>query len=222
MSELTLYSYYRSSAAYRVRIVLALKSIPHRQEYVHLLRDGGEQHRSSYREMNPQGLVPVLQVDGMPITQSIAIIEYLNERFPDPPLLPADPLERAHVRSMAQLIACDIHPLNNLRVLRYLEQRLHLSEAERNAWYCHWVCEGFDALEKRLGKTDIVVEPGLYCWGEVVTMADVCLVPQVYNAYRFKVDMTAYPRLTSIYQACMKLASFQLAAPEAQDDLPAP
>lgn len=221
MPELILFSYYRSSAAYRVRIALALKSVIHRQEFVHLLREGGEQHHSAFRDVNTQGLVPVLQVDGERITQSIAILEYLNETFPEPPLLPSAPLARARVRAMAQMIACDIHPLNNLRVLRYLEHHLQVPETERNAWYCHWVREGFDALEKLLGKTDIVSKPGKFCWGDQLTMADVCLVPQVYNAYRFNVDMAAYPRITAIYRECMALESFQLAAPEAQADLPA-
>lgn len=221
MPELTLFSYFRSSAAYRVRIALALKSALHRIEFVHLLREGGEQHRAPFRDLNPQGMVPVLRIDGALITQSLAIIEYLNDIYPDPPLLPSSPLERAQVRALAQMIACDIHPLNNLRVLRYLEHSLHVPESERNTWYCHWVREGFDALEKHLGKPDILVKAGKYCWGDALTMADVCLIPQVYNAYRFNVNMAVYPRITAIYRDCIELESFQLAAPEAQEDYPA-
>lgn len=219
MPELTLFTYFRSSAAYRVRIVLALKSIRHGKKFVHLLRAGGEQRHPDYLAVNPQGLTPALAVDGQVLTQSLAIIEYLDECYPQPPLLPRDPIARAQVRAIAQSIACDVHPLNNLRVMRYLEQQLHVAQPERDGWYCHWVKEGFNALEKLLLKSDI---SNRYCSGNAPTLADVCLVPQVYNAYRFKVDMASFPRIRSIFDRCMELEPFQQAAPEQQEDFAAP
>lgn len=219
MPELTLFTYFRSSAAYRVRIVLALKAIRHRKKFVHLLRAGGEHRHLDYLALNPQGLTPTLVVDSHVLTQSLAIIEYLDECYPQPPLLPPDPIERAHVRAMAQTIACDVHPLNNLRVLRYLELQFQIAQAERNTWYCHWVEEGFNALEKLLMKSDI---SNRYCNGDALTMADVCLVPQVYNAYRFNVDMAVFPRIRAVYDRCMELEAFHQAAPEQQEDFAEP
>lgn len=209
-----LYSYFRSSAAYRVRIALHLKQLAHETVAVHLLRDGGEQKAAAYRALNPQQLVPALTVDDQTLTQSLAIIEYLEETHPAVPLLPADAAGRARVRALAQLIACDIHPLNNLRVLQYLQQQLQADEAAKNAWYVHWIREGFDALETRLQSP----HTGRFCHGDNPTLADCCLVPQVYNARRFQVDLTAYPTIVRIDAACAALPAFQAALPENQPD----
>lgn len=216
--ELTLCSYWRSSAAYRVRIALNLKDLAYSIRPVHLTQGGGQQHAAEYRALNPQELVPVLLDGERAIRQSLAIIEYLDEAYPDtPPLLPRDTRERERVRALAQLIACDIHPLGNLRVLQYLERELHASEAQRHAWSQHWIKVGFDALEPLLAGN-----PGVatYCGGDAPTIADCCLVPQVYNARRFGVALDAYPTLTAIDAACRALPAFQRAAPEAQPDAP--
>lgn len=212
-----LYGYWRSSAAYRVRIALNLKGINAEQQSVHLLRDGGEQHNAAYRALNPQELVPTLLLGEGPeaaaLSQSLAIIEYLDECYPQSPLLPASALARAQVRAMALSIACDIHPLNNLRVLQYLTQTLGVDESAKNAWYQHWVASGFAPLETLLTR-----HSGQYCFGDTVTMADVCLVPQVYNAQRFNVDLTPYPNILRVWQACQQLPPFALAVPELQPD----
>ncbi len=216
-----LYGYWRSSAAYRVRIALNLKGLTAEQLSIHLVREGGEQHKAEYIALNPQELVPTLVVEGEQgtdnlnhnLTQSLAIIEYLEELYPQSPLLPASPLARAQVRALAQSIACEIHPLNNLRVLQYLTQTLNVDDAAKNAWYHHWVNTGFSALEQQLESVS-----GRYCFGDTVTIADLCLIPQVYNAKRFNVDLTPYPNIVRIWEACNQLAAFSAAAPEVQAD----
>lgn len=212
-----LYGYWRSSAAYRVRIALNLKGISAEQLSVHLVRDGGEQHKAVYSALNPLELVPTLtlddELDADALSQSLAIIEYLDEIHPQSPLLPASALERAHVRAMALTVACEIHPLNNLRVLQYLTQTLGVDEAAKNTWYHHWVASGFAALE-----TLLVRHSGRYCFGDTVTLADLCLVPQVYNAMRFNVDLTPYPNIMRVWTECNQLEAFADAAPERQAD----
>lgn len=216
---LTLYSYWRSSAAYRVRIALNLKGLAHAIAPVHLVRDGGEQHAAGYRDLNPQGLVPTLQHGQRLVRQSLAIIEYLDESFPDLPLLPATARERAHVRALAQLIACDVHPLGNLRVLQQLEKDFGASPAQREAWNRHWMALGLEAFESLLAAS---ASTGAFCAGESPGLADCVLVPQLYNARRFGLDLTAYPTLSAIEARCRGLEAFQRAAPEAQPDAPAP
>lgn len=206
-----LYSYYRSSAAYRVRIALNLKDVPHELVPVHLAKDGGQHKTDAYRAINPQMRVPTLVLsNGTRILQSLAIVEYLDEVFPDPPLLPAEAIERAQVRAVAQIIASDIHPLNNLVTLNALRKLGH-DQATIDAWYASWVTAGFDAIEPLLG-------PGPYAFGARVTLADVCLVPQVFNARRFKVPLERYPKILSAEAACAALAAFDKARPENQPD----
>jgi len=217
--QLRLYSYWRSSAAYRVRIALNLKGLPYETVPVHLLRDGGEQHSAQYREHNPQGLIPLLQHGQRNIRQSLAILEYLDETWPDSPLLPVPARERARVRGLAQAIACDVHPLNNLRVLRYFEHTWSVPQAERDEWVRHWIGEGFDAIEAMLAGH---LSTGTFCEGDTPTIADCCLVPQVYNARRFGVDMTRYPTIARIEAACLALPAFDAARPECQPDAPQP
>jgi maleylacetoacetate isomerase len=210
-----LYTYFRSSAAYRVRIALNLKGLPYEAVPVHLVKGGGEHLMDEYRAVNPSALVPSLQDEGATITQSMAILEYLEETHPATPLLPAAPLERARVRELAQMIACDIHPVNNLRILRYLVRTLGVSDDAKNEWYRHWIKEGFAALEAHLARDPA---PGRFCHGDTPTMADCFLVPQVYNAQRFDVDMTAYPRIAAINDACAALPAFIAAHPAQQPD----
>ncbi|MDZ7870018.1 MAG: maleylacetoacetate isomerase [Rheinheimera sp.] len=210
---LTLYTYWRSSAAYRVRIALALKGLDATLIPVHLLKDGGQQRAEPYKALNPAQLVPTLQHDALTLNQSLAIIEYLDAVYPQQPLLPADPATAAVVRALALDIACDIHPLNNLRVLQYLTSTLGVSEQQKTDWIQHWLKQGFAALEQRLALT-----AGLYCVGDQVTLADLCLVPQVYNALRFAVDLTPYPQIQKVYQQCLLLPAFVSAAPEQQPD----
>lgn len=210
-----LYGYYRSSAAYRVRIALEWKGVEVERASVALA--AGEQTGEAYRALNPQGLVPALEVEGETIPQSLAILEYLEERFPEPPILPREALDRARVRALAALVACDVHPLNNLRVLRYLEREVAVGEPARLAWYRHWIAEGFDALERLLSTNE---QTGRFCHGSAPTLADVCLVPQVYNARRFETDLSPWPTIVRIDQACGELPAFQRAAPEAQPDAP--
>ena len=210
-----LYTYFRSSAAYRVRIALNLKGLPYEAVPVHLVKGGGEQLKDDYRAVNPSALVPTLQEEGATITQSMAILEYLEETHPAPPLLPSAPLERARVRELAQMIACDIHPVNNLRILRYLVRTLQVSDDAKNEWYRHWVREGFAALEAHLARDPA---PGRFCLGDTPTLADCFLVPQVYNAARFDVDMTPYPRIAAIDAACAELPAFAAAHPGRQPD----
>ncbi|HXB00199.1 MAG TPA: maleylacetoacetate isomerase [Steroidobacteraceae bacterium] len=207
-----LYGYNLSSASYRVRIALNLKKLP----YTSVLKNlrAGEHRLSDFLRINMQGFVPALGLDdGAVLTQSVAIIEYLDEIYPEPPLLPAEPLARARVRALTQAITSDLHPLNNLRVLRYLEDKLTLDKATRDAWYRHWVEVGFDALERWLVRD---AATGLCCHGNSPTLADICLVPQVFNARRFAVDMNPYPRISGIDAVCRELPAFRSAAPEIQ------
>lgn len=207
-----LYTYFRSSAAYRARIALNLKGVAAEQISIHLSRDGGQQHTPAYRAINPQRRVPTLVLDnGETIMQSPAIIEYLDEIHPEPPLLPSDPLARAQVRAFAAVIGCDIHPLNNLAPLQYLKRVLKQEQPAIDAWYHHWVLEGFAALET-------MIRPGPYCFGADVTLADVYLVPQVYNARRLKVSLDAFPKLVAADAALCKLPAFERARPENQPD----
>jgi maleylacetoacetate isomerase len=207
-----LYTYFRSSAAYRVRIALNLKGLPYEMVPIHLTKDGGRQRTPEFRAVNPQMRVPALALSGGEVlTQSLAIIEYLDEINPEPPLLPADALDRAKVRSTAQLIACDIHPLNNLIALQYIKRELKHEQPEIDAWYHHWVRQGFTALETML-------MPGPYACGAHVTLADLCLVPQVYNARRLKVPLDSFPKIVAVDAACLKLPAFDKARPENQPD----
>jgi len=213
---LKLYGYWRSSAAYRVRIALNLKGLAYRQVPVHLVKGGGQQHAAEYRALNPQRLVPLLVDEvngGARIAQSLAILEYLDEVFPVPALLPDDPVRRAQVRALAMHIACDIHPLNNLRVLQYLSAELGVDDEAKNAWYRHWVAQGLAA-----------VEVGLEAFGDELSLGqrpgylEACLVPQVYNARRFDCPMDAYPRILARVARCEALEAFAQAAPEVQPD----
>lgn len=208
-----LYSYFRSSAAYRVRIALALKGLDY--EYVSIQIAKGRQFEPDYAELNPQNLVPVLEDEGKRLYQSPAIIQYLDEKFPEPRILPTDRFARNRVRSLALIIACEIHPLNNLRVLKYLTDVLKVTDEQKNAWYHHWVTIGFNALEHRLATER---ETGRFCHGDQPGFADIALVPQVANARRFKVDLTPYPTIVRIDAACNELEPFRKAAPEVQPD----
>lgn len=214
MSDLTLYTYWRSSAAYRVRIALNLKGLSYQSIYVDLLKQGGENWQPEYRQINPQGLVPALVVDGQIFTQSLSIIEYLEEIHPNPALLPSDVMKRAYARSLAQIVACEIHPLNNLWVLGYLESTLAIDKAQRNQWYRHWIMAGFNAFEALL-KTH---QFGEFCHGDLPGLADAFLIPQVYNARRFNCELNVFPNITRIEQACLSLNAFQQAVPEVQAD----
>ena len=208
-----LHDYFRSSAAYRVRIALNLKGIEAGRRYVHLRK--GEQRAPEYLGVNPQGLVPALVLDdGRTLTQSVAIIEYLDETHPKPPLLPADAADRAWVRSIALAIACDIHPIDNLRVLKYLANTLHVDEPARDDWYRHWIREGFAAIESQLAAR----AGGRYAFGGTPTLADICLVPQVANAARLKLPMEPYPRIRAVNAACLEHPAFDRARPEVQPD----
>ncbi|WP_431024796.1 maleylacetoacetate isomerase [Halomonas sp. H5] len=210
----TLYGYFRSSAAYRVRIALNLKGLAYDQAPVNLVK--GEQRFDAFLARNPQGLVPALVTDdGARLTQSLAICEYLDERYPEPALLPADAAGRARVRALAQSVACEIHPLNNLRVLKYLTGELGLDEAAKMTWYRHWITEGFAALEAQLSRE---AGSGDFCHGDTPGLADLCLVPQVFNAERFACDLAPYPRIRRIVANCRALDAFARAAPEAQPD----
>lgn len=212
---IALYTYFRSSAAYRVRIALNLKRIDYQAVPVHLVKGGGEQKSADYLALNPQGLVPVLDVDGQVLTQSLAIMEYLDETHPDPALLPADALGRARVRAIAQAIACDIHPINNLRVLRYLGGTLGLDQAAKDTWYRHWVETGLQAVEAMLAGDR---RTGAFCHGDQPSLADCCLVPQVFNAKRFNCDLTALPTIGRIVDHCQEIEAFSRAAPDRQPD----
>jgi maleylpyruvate isomerase len=207
-----LYTYFRSSAAYRVRIALNLKQLAYEAVPIHLLKDGGQHKVEAYRAINAQMRVPALTLDsGSTLVQSLAIIEYLDETYPKPPLLPADPLERAQVRAIAQLIACDIHPLNNLGSLQYLRRQLKHEQPEIDAWYHYWIHAGFEPLEAML-------RPGPYACGANITLADVCLVPQVFNARRLKVPLDKYPKIVAVDAECAKLEAFRRAQPDNQPD----
>jgi len=212
MSRPVLYDYYRSSAAYRVRIALNLKGLAAASRSIHLRK--GEQRAIGYLEVNPQGLVPTLVVDGTPLTQSLAIIEYLEEKHPSPALLPKDAADRAWVRAIALAIACDIHPLNNLRVLKYLDRELQVDEPKRDEWYRHWLRQGFEAIESQLAAR----ATGAFCFGASPTLADICLVPQVSNAARVKLPMEPYPRIRAVNATCLALPAFDRARPEVHPD----
>ncbi|WNO61434.1 maleylacetoacetate isomerase [Rheinheimera sp. MMS21-TC3] len=208
-----LYGYWRSSAAYRVRIALNLKQLSYDNIPVHLVKNGGEQHSVDYKALNPAELVPTLLDNDLSLNQSLAIIEYLEQKYPEPRVLPTDAAAKAQARALALDIACDIHPLNNLRVLQYLTGPLALSDEQKHAWIIHWLEVGFSGFEQRLATC-----AGQFCVGDEVTMADICLVPQVYNAKRFGLDMVPYPRINAIVEHCQQLEAFKLAAPEAQPD----
>lgn len=214
--DLILYSYYRSSAAFRVRIALNLKSLPYKLRPVHLLKNGGEQHAENYRQMNPQQLVPTLLSNGRPITQSLAIMEYLEELVPEPALLPKGAEARARVRQIALGVACDIHPIANLRVLQYLKKTLGADHDAILEWQRHWIGEGLAALEQTLANDPAT---GRFCHGDAPTLADTCLIPQLYNAkYRADMDLAPYPTLLRIEEAAYKLPAFVAARPENQPD----
>lgn len=207
-----LYTYFRSSAAYRVRIALNLKGLPYEMVAIHLTKEGGQQHQPDFHAINPQDRVPALKLSsGEVLTQSLAIVEYLDEIEPEPPLLPADALARAKVRAVAQMVACDIHPLNNLIALQYLKRTLKHEQPDIDAWYHHWVIEGFKAIEA-------MIKPAPYACGAHVTLADICLIPQVFNARRLKVPLEAFPKIVAVETACLKLPAFDEARPENQPD----
>lgn len=208
-----LYSYFRSSASYRCRIALNLKGLKYEMAFIHLLKDGGQQHSDTYKALNPQAQVPTLENDGAVLTQSIAIMEYLDEIRPEPSLLPPGPVGRAHARAFALAIACDIGPINNLKVLRYLKRSLKQDQEAIDAWVRRWAEGGLLACERLLP-----AEPTRYCFGDQPTIADICLVPQMYNARRFNSDLSAVPRLVAIDAACREHPAFAAAAPEVQPD----
>ena len=210
MTRAILNDYFRSSAAYRVRIALNLKGVDYESRPIDLRE--GEQKSSSYKALNPQGFVPMLEIDDHRLTQSLAICDYLDSRFPDPPFLPADPNDRAHVLAMALSIACDIHPLNNLRVLKYLSGPLQQDEEKRDKWYAHWVTEGFEALEA-MAKS----RSGGFLFGNLPTLADICLVPQMYNARRFNVALENYPTLLRADASANAIPAFAAAHPDKQE-----
>ena len=210
-----LYTYFRSSAAYRVRIALHLKGLAFESVPVHLLRDGGQQHAADYAALNPNETVPSLDDNGQIVTQSLAIIEYLDETHPSPSLLPGTAADRARMRAIAQVIASDIHPLNNLRVLQHLTRSFDLSEAQKNAWYCHWVERGLQTVEKMLAGDP---RTGRFCHGDTPSLADCCLVPQVFNARRFGCSLEGLPTVLRISATCEELEAFQRAAPQHQPD----
>jgi maleylacetoacetate isomerase len=216
--RIKLYSYWRSSAAYRVRIALNLKGLPYELIPVSLIANGGEHHSEEYRALNPQGKVPTL-IDGERIVrQSMAIVEYIEESYEgEHRLMPSTPRERARVRSLAQIVACDIHPINNLGVMQYLEHEFNAPQVERDRWIKHWITEGFKGLEKLLETNP---STGQFCEGDEPSLADICLVPQVYNAYRWSVDMNQFPLIRRIFDECMKMEAFDLAKPESQPDAP--
>ena len=207
-----LYTYFRSSAAFRVRIALNLKGLAYEPVFVHLAK--GEHRAAAYAKVNPQALLPTLELDdGTRLTQSLAIIEYLDEKHPQKPLLPKDAQKRARVRSLSYLIASEIHPLNNLRVLQHLKRALNQSEDQVNAWYRHWIADGLAKLEAELASSK-----GRFCHGDTPTMADCCLVPQIFNAKRYQSDLAPYPQTMRVFEACMQLEAFDHAQPSKQPD----
>lgn len=210
-----LYTFFRSSASYRVRIALNLKSIPYEQAAIHLRRGGGEQFSSAYKAINPQALVPALEDNGRIFTQSLAIIEYLEETHPNPPLLPTDAADKALVRSMAMVIACEVHPIQNLRVLNYVKKEYGQTDERVNRWAQHWIDLGLTALERM-----VLAQPkrGQFCFGGTPTLADICLIPQLGNARRYGCDVSKYPTIMTIEKNCMELPAFADAAPEKQPD----
>lgn len=210
-----LYSYFRSSASYRVRVALALKGLPCEYEAIHLLKDGGQQHSPAYKELNPLGIVPTLEDGEHPLTQSLGIVEYLDELHPAPPLLPESAADRAFVRSVALQVACEIHPVNNLRILQYLTKEIGVSDAQKTEWYRHWIASGFHPIEKQLASDRRV---GDFVFGNSPTLADIFLVPQVWNARRFNISLEAYPTLTRLVDQAMTLDAFEAAEPARQPD----
>lgn len=210
-----LYSYFRSSASYRVRIALQFKGLGYEYVPVHLVRNGGEQLAPAYRNVNPDALLPALVDEDEVLLQSLAIIEYLEERYPEPPLLPRDPLARAYVRSIALQIACEIHPLDNPRVLKYLKKEMGVSDEARSAWYRHWIEAGFSTLEERLANNS---RTGRFCYRDSPTVADLFLIPQVFNAQRFDIDTQRYPTIQRIYDAALNVDAFVRASPGRQPD----
>jgi maleylpyruvate isomerase len=214
-SDFTLYSYFRSSAAFRVRIALNLKGIKPDYRFVHLLKDGGQQHAGSYKAVNPQELIPTLVHDGHTIGQSLAIMEYLDEIQPEPALLPKSPAGRARVRQIAYAVACDIHPVNNLRVLLHLRDDFGASEEKRAAWQRHWISLGFAAIETLLAGSR---QTGRFCHGDTPTLADICLIPQLANARRVNLDLSPYPTILRIEQTALAHPAFAAALPSAQPD----
>lgn len=212
LAAMKLHNYFRSSASFRVRIALELKALPYEYVAVHLAR--GDHKKEPYATLSSDGLVPLLEVDGEKLSQSMAIIEYLDEMHPAPALLPADAVGRAKVRALAQSIACEVHPLNNLRVLKYLVKELKADEEAKNAWYRHWCRSGLEAFERQLGQ----LPAASYCYGDTPTLADCCLVPQIFNAQRFKVTLEGLPRTQAAFEACMALPAFQKAQPSACPD----
>jgi maleylacetoacetate isomerase len=212
MTKAVLFDYFRSSASYRVRIALNLKNIPYEIIPIHLRKDGGQHRGAEYRKVNPQMRVPALELpSGDVIVQSLAIIGYLNEIYPQPPLLPADPVARAQVRAVSQIVACDIHPLNNLGTLQYLKNTMGQEQPVIDAWYHHWVATGFEVIEQML-------KPGPYAFGAQPGLGDICLVPQVFNARSLKVPLDAFPKILAANEACLKLPAFDRARPENQPD----
>ncbi|MGE5537226.1 MAG: maleylacetoacetate isomerase [Gemmatimonas sp.] len=209
------YGFFRSSASYRLRIGLNLKGIDVEYIPVHLSKGGGEQHLPGFTKLNPQHLVPVLEDDGHVLIQSMAILEYLDETRPNPPIMPKDAAGRARVRALAQVVACDIHPINNLRILNYLKGPLKVSEEATNEWYRHWVRLGLEAFEALVAGNP---DTGVYCHGDSPTLADICLMPQIFNAQRFNCPLDAYPTVMRIHAACQKLDAFDRARPERQPD----
>lgn len=216
-SDLVLYSYWRSSAAFRVRIALNLKGLRYETRAVHLVRDGGGQHAPDYVALNPQELVPTLVDSDKVMTQSMAIAEYLDEIHPHPPLLPTDAAGRARVRALAQIVGCDVHPIGNLRVLQRIGAQFGADDEQKGIWMRHWIATGFQAMETMLASSK---ETGRYCHGDTPGLADLCLVPQVYNARRWKMSLDEYPTIVSIDAACTELDEFHAAMPEQQPDAP--
>ena len=210
-----LYTFFRSSASYRVRIALNLKKISYEQAPIHLRRGGGEQLMPAYTQINPQALVPTLEDGGKFFTQSLAIIEYLEEKYPQPPLLPSDPAEKALVRSMAMIIACEVHPIQNLRVLNHVKTEYGQTDEQVNRWAQHWIDLGLSALEQTIVGQN---QRGKFCYGETPTLADICLVPQLGNARRYGCDLAKYPQILAIEKNCMGISAFADAAPEKQPD----
>jgi len=208
-----LFGYFRSSAAFRVRIALNLKGLAHEDAFIHLRR--GDQRVADYLAVNPQGLVPALAIDGRTLIQSMAIIEYLDETHPEPPLLPGDPAGRARIRALADIVACDIHPINNLRVLRYLSRPLGHDQAAIETWYNHWIATGFEAFERLVTSE---AGAGAFCHGDRPGLADIALVPQVVNSERYQLDLSAFPTIARIHRNCMQLDAFAAAHPQNQPD----